>query len=86
MLYNDVRETEIGIFENIGYGCEWELNVPNYANEFEIDKILDIKLMTTCLCQFDTELQEADLESMPDRQTELKGISLADTFKRSFRN
>src|SRR5262249_4945533 len=56
---------QLGVFENIGLGCSWQLDVPPRFNNIQYSTAVDVTLVVGFLCQHNSALAKQDLAHLP---------------------
>jgi hypothetical protein len=67
-----------GLFQGIGLGSTWQLQLPKRSNDFDFRRIFDVRLILYYTAQFDTALRANVLAAptRPDELARLKSFTL----------
>jgi hypothetical protein len=78
VLRAQVRPNQLNLFENVGLGCSWRLEVPLRANDIELHNATDVTLIITYVCRHDAGLEALDIADQPETGKEEMSLGLRD--------
>ena len=78
VLRAQVRPNQLNLFENVGLGCSWRLEVPLRANDIELHKAADVTLLVTYVCRHDVGLEAQDIAAQPETGKAEMSLGLRD--------
>lgn len=67
-IFTPLPEEQLDIFENIGLETDWELEIPQSRNEFDVGQLIDVELFISFYGKFDRSLERMDLAKIPPRE------------------